>query len=299
MTRALTALLVLVALGVGASFCLVILDEREQAFRALLGEPEFALFGFQINQPVLTQPGVYLRIPGLHQLERYDRRLLRYDAEARDAYTSEKLLIMVDYFAMWRIEDPRLFYESNQTMDGALRRLDTITYSIVRESIGRQPLTALLSPKRDEITASLVREADQALSQFGIRVRDLRIRRTDYVADNLPGIYERMRTERSAVARKYRAQGEERARTIRAEADFESQVVRAGAQRESISTRGEGDALAAKIYADAYGADPEFYAFWRSLEAYREALDEQTTLVLSPENPFLQYLFQDAPVPTR
>ena len=298
MSRALTALLLLVALGVAASFCVVILDEREQAFRALLGEPEFDAFGFQINQPVLTKPGVYLRIPVLHQLERYDRRLLRYDVEAREAYTSEKLLISVDYFAMWRIENPRLFYESNQTMGGALRRLDTITYSIVRESLGRQPLTALLSPERDEIMADIIREADQALSQFGIRVRDLRIRRTDYVADNLPGIYQRMRTERSAVAKKHRAEGEERARTVRAEADLESQVVRAEAQRESIVIRGEGDALAAKIYADAYSRDPEFYAFWRSLEAYRQALDEQTTLVLSPESPFLRYLFQDGPAPT-
>ena len=299
MTRALSVLLLVIALGVAASFCIVILDEREQAFRSLLGQPDFELFGFQINQPSLTKPGVYVRIPLLHRLERYDRRLLRYDAEARDAYTSEKLLIMVDYFAMWRIEDPQRFFETNQTIENALRRLDTITYSEVRESLGRQPLTALLSAQRDEITASIVGETDQALRRFGIRIHDLRIRRTDYVAENLPGIYERMRTERSAVAKKYRAEGEERARTMRAEADLESQVVRAEAQRESETIRGEGDALAAKIYAEAYSQDAEFYAFVRSLEAYRSALDEETTLILSPKSPFLKYLFQDGAVPTR
>jgi membrane protease subunit HflC len=137
------------------------------------------------------------------------------------------------------------------------------------------------------------------LAPLGIQLVDLKIRRTDYPQANLDRIFQRMRTERQRFAKKFRAEGEESARTIRAKADRESQVLRADAQRRSAELRGEGDALAARIYAEAYGKDPEFYAFMRSLEAYQKALDDQTTLILSPKLPFLRYLFSNEPGATR
>lgn len=301
MKRLPAILLLLAAAGVAASFCVVILDEREQAFRSFLQQADYERFGIRLNEPSLTEPGWYLRIPVLHDLRRYEKRLQRYDADPRDLFTSEKLQIKVDYFAMWRIEEPRRFFQSLKTVGGALQRLDNTLYSKVRDTLGKHPLSALLSPERTAIMRTIAEECDGELRDRGIRVVDVRIRRTQYQPENLAQVYGRMRSERQAAAKKHRAEGEERARTIRAEADLESQIELANARRESSRIRGEGDALAAKVYAEAYGQDEEFYAFARSLEAYRQAFDAETTLVLSPSSPFLKYLFGDgaAGPPTR
>jgi membrane protease subunit HflC len=297
MRRGFVILLLLAAFGVAASFCIVILDEREQAFRTFLNDPDFKMFGAQLGQPVLTEPGWYVRVPGLQQLYLYDRRLLRYDAKPRDLYTSEKLLIQVDYYAMWHIEDPRLFFESVKTYEEASRRLDTVTYSEVRKTLAQHPLSDLLSPERTVLMSQITEACDATLSSLGIRVADLRLRRTNYPETNLVRVFERMRTERDRFAKRYRAEGEEEARAIRSRAERESEVLRAEAGRKSEQIRGEGDARATSIYAEAYGQDAEFYAFVRSLEAYRKALDAQTTVIMSPSSPFLRYLFQDSSRP--
>ncbi len=293
MSRRIVTLLLLLTLAVVGSFCIVILDERQQAFRTLLNDPEPTLFGYSLNRPVLTKPGWYFRIPGLHQLYTYDRRLLRYEANPRDLYTSEKLLLEVDYYAIWRIADPQLFFESIRTLPEALGRLDTITYSEVRRTLAQHSLADLLSRERLAIMRVITENSAAKLSPLGIELVDLKLRRTDYPEANLDRIFQRMRTERERFAKKFRAEGEEQARIIRANADRESQVIRAEAARESATLRGEGDAAAARIYANAYGKDPEFYAFTRSLEAYKKALDDETTLILSPKLPFLRYLFLD------
>ena len=298
MSRRIVTLLLLLTLAVIGSFCIVILDERQQAFRTLLNDPAPKLFGYSLNRAVLTEPGWYFRIPGLHQLYTYDRRLLRYEANPRDLYTSEKLLLEVDYYAMWRIADPRLFFESIRTLPEALGRLDTITYSELRKTLAQHTLADLLSAKRPEITRAITENSAAKLSPLGIELLDLKLRRTDYPEANVDRIFQRMRTERERFAKKFRAEGEEQARTIRANADRESQVVRAEATGESTTLRGQGDAEAAEIYARAYEKDPEFYAFMRSLEAYEKALDDETTLILSPKLPFLRYLFSDGRKPT-
>ena len=293
MSRRILTLLLLLTLGIGGSYCIVILDEREQGFRTLLNDPAPEAFGFKLNRPALTEPGWYVRIPGLHQLYRYDRRLLRYEANPRNLYTSEKLLLEVDYYAMWRIADPQLFFESIRTRSEALGRLDTITYSELRTTLAQHTLADLLSEKRSAITQAITDNSAEKLSPLGIELVDLKLRRTDYPEANLDRIFRRMRTERERFAKKFRAEGEEQAATIRANADRESQVIQAEATRESATLRGDGDAAAAEIYAKAYAKDPEFYAFTRSLEAYEKALDEETTLIVSPKLPFLRYLFSD------
>lgn len=299
MTRGLVLLLLLAALGVGASFCIVILDEREQGFRTLLSSPEYSVFGFQLNQAVLDEPGWYVRIPGIHRIYRYERRRLHYDSEARELQTINKLLLEVDYYVLWRIDDPRKFFESVRSIPEATRRLDAVSYGELRRRIAQNSLADLLSNRRAELAGEITLACDEALKPLGIRVEDLRIRRVDYPESNLTQIFERMRAERNRFARKARAEGEEEARRIRSMADRDSQVLLAEATRTALAARGEGDALAARIYADAYAQDPEFYAFVRSLEAYRKALDSETTLILSPQSPFLRYLFDGVTPPTR
>jgi membrane protease subunit HflC len=291
MRRAIYAAVVLAGLVLFLRFCAVVLDEREQAFRTFLNDPEYRLFGLQINQPLLNEPGLYVRIPFLHQLYRYDRRKLRYDAEPRELYTSEKILIEVDYFALWQIEDPRRFFESLRTYPEALRKLDEITYSKLRNKLALHPLKDLLSDQRSVITETVAEECDAALRPRGIRIHELRMRRADYPEANLGRIFARMRTERERLAKKFRAEGEEAALEIRSRAERESRVIRAEASRESEKIMGEGDARAAETYAQAYNQDRDFYAFVRSLETYRKTIDESTTLVLTPRSHFLRFLF--------
>jgi membrane protease subunit HflC len=294
-TRALTLLAVVAAIAIGLALCVQVLDEREQGFRTLLARSDFEVLGVPVNRPLLTEPGWYVVIPGLHDLYRYDRRLIRQSGEPRELYVAEKLLLEVDYFMLWRIADPRRFFESFRTVANAQPKVDDVTYSAVRTTLAQHTLASLLSPERAELMAAITRDCDEALAPLGVRVVDVRIRAADYPDANLARVYERMKTERGRVARRLRAEGEESARSIRAQADLESRVIRAEAEREALQQRGEGDAAATRIYADAFGRAPEFYSFVRSLEAYRAALDRETTLVLSRKSPFLKHLLMEQP----
>jgi membrane protease subunit HflC len=296
-SRRATLLLIVLFLAVAGSFCVVILDERQQAFRTLLDQSEVTLLGIRLNEPVLTDPGLCLRVPGLHEFYRYEKRLLRYDSRPRNLYTVEKELIDVDFYALWRISEPEKFFKKLRTQDNAGRKLDDVILSALRRLLAQSALKDLLTPKRAEILKEVTRASAKALGEFGVELHDVRIRHTDYPDANRERIFDRMRTERDRFARKARAEGGEQARRVRSSADRDSQVVRAEALRESLRIRGEGDAEAARIYADSYGEDPEFYSFVRSLEAYRNSLDEQTTLILSPSSPFLKYLFDGAARP--
>lgn len=297
MRRSLLLLLVLATAVVAASFCIVIIDEREVAFRTILNESDPVVFGFHINRPVLDRPGWYVRVPFIHELYRYEKRRMRYDrGEPLELQTSEKLLIEVDYYAVWRIGDPQRYFKSIRTRDAALRRLDTVTYSSVQQTLARYTLADLLSEKRDEIRRRITEISAEGLEPDGIEVLDLRIRHTVYPEANLPQIYSRMRTERNRYAMRFRAEGEEQSREIRSDADQQSLIIVSTAEREAAKMRGQGDAEATRIYAEAFGQDPEFYAFLRSLEAYRSSLNDQTTMILSRDAPFLKYLFQDTGV---
>ena len=298
MRRRLPSLLLLAFLGVAASYCIVIIDEREVAFRTILNESDPMVFGLHLNQPVLDRPGWYIRIPFLHQLYRYEGRSMRYDrGDPLELQTSEKLLIEVDYYAVWRIADPELYFKRIRTRDAAIRRIDTVTYSSVQQTLAKHTLAELLSEDREEITRTIAAISRAGLAPEGIDIQDLRIRRTVYPEANLPQIYGRMRTERNRFAMKFRAEGEEQARAIRSNADQESLIIVSTAGRDAAKLRGDGDAGATRIYAEAYGKDREFYEFLRSLGAYRLALNNQTTLILSPDAPFLKYLFEPAAPP--
>jgi membrane protease subunit HflC len=297
MNRWLTALLLALTLGmVMAFFGVVVLDEREQAFRTLLNEAEPKVLGVPLNRPNLVEPGVYVVIPFVHELYRYDRRNLTYHSTPKPLNTVDRTLVDLDYYVVWRIANPQRFFESNHDESNedeqrALRRIDELTYSEVREIVNRHTLKDLLSEKRDGVQREITASASAALGPLGIEVVDLRIGGTLYPESNIDRVYERMRMERNRYALKYRAEGDEQARGIRSKADGEAQVIGAEAEREALRLRGEGDAEAARTFAEVYGADPEFYAFVRSLEAYRKSLGEDTTIMLSPKSGFLKYLF--------
>ena len=295
MSRWLAGLLILLTLAVAALFCVVILDEREQAFRTLLNEPNPEIFGVELNQANLVEPGWYLRIPFLHEFYRYERRNLHFHSAPHSLNTVDRTLVDLDYYVVWRIANPQLFFESNRGEAAALQRIDELSYSEVRETVNQHSLRDLLSDRRDAVEREISEGAASALEPLGVEVVDVRIGGTIDPEANMGRVHERMRTERSRFALKFRAEGEQQARGIRSQADAESQVILAEAERESLRLHGEGDAEAARTYADVYGADPEFYTFVRSLEAYRKSLDGETTLVLSRDSSFLRYLFDPRP----
>ncbi|HTO71697.1 MAG TPA: protease modulator HflC [Myxococcota bacterium] len=281
----------LVAAGVVFTlFCVTIIDEREQGFRTLLNQAEPKLFGVALNQPNLVEPGWYVVIPGLHELVRYDRRNILFHSAKRSLNTVERTLVDADYYVVWRIADPQRFFEANRREDAAVQRIDELTYSEVRETVNKHSLADLLSPARDGVQKEITASSEAKLAPLGIHVVDVRLGATLYPEENLPRVYDRMRTERERFALKFRAEGEQQARALRSKADGDSQVILAEAERQSLQLRGEGDAQAAHIYADAYSGDAEFFAFVRSLQAYRKALDSQTTVVLSTRSGFLKYL---------
>jgi membrane protease subunit HflC len=292
MRRSVALALLLGAVAVFASFCLVIIDVREQGFRTVLGDPDPSIFGFHFNRAVLDQPGVYVRIPGLHDLEIYDKRTLLYDAAPKELYLNDQLAIVVDYYLTYRIVDPQKLREELRTRDNLLRQLDDTSFSQVRQILGRRVIADLLSDRRAQVMETIAKACDAEMRPRGIEVTDLRVRSTDFPESNEAQVFERMRKERERFARKFRAEGDEEANKIRSKADLDSQVLLADAKRKAETLRGEGDAEATRVYAGAYNKDPDFYGFLRTLEAYELALDDKTTLILSPKVPFLRHLFE-------
>ncbi len=275
-----------------AMFCVVVLDEREQGFRTLLGAPDPL-------GALLIEPGPYLRVPGLQEIDIYDRRLQRYDAERQEVQLSDGKLMEVDYFVVYRIDNPQLFREQLRSEARLQSFLDDNSFGPVRDVLATVPLDALLSVRRQSVMRKISDAMAENLRPRGVAVLDVRLRSTDYPEGNLPQTYQRMIKERERFARKFRAEGEEESRKVRSQADLESQVLRAEAKRQASELRGEGDSEATRVYAEAYNQDPEFYVFMRSLEAYRKALDGETTVILSRDVPFLRHLFDGGASATR
>lgn len=241
-----------------------------------------------------TQPGIDWRIPIVDTVRTYDARWLYLDAEALPIQTKDGEQLVIDNFVVWRIDSPAAFLRSFPAgMAAAEQRIDRVVRDDVREVIGRHTLAEVLKDQRGPIMEAITANSREGLAEYGIAVGDVRINRTELPAGTEQSVYARMRTERERLAKRNRAEGEERARRIRAEADREARVIVANARRDADVTRGEGDAEAARIYAEAYGQNPGFYAFVRSLEAYRKTIDEHTTLVLAPDSEFFRYLRDD------
>ena len=248
----------------------------------------------QLGEPVRTvqEPGLYLKLPMIQNVVYFDKRLLAYDASPREVLTKDKQQLVVDNFSRWRIVDPLKFYRTVHDEAGGQSRLDDVIYSIVRENLGRRTLREIMNEKRTEVMAQVTKESDVKARDYGIAVTDVRIKRADLPEKNELNVFNRMRTERERLAKKFRAEGDEEARKIRSESDKEVQILTAEARKQADITRGQGDAQAVKIFADAYGRDPDFYQLVRTLEAYRNSINEGTTLILSPNSEFFRYLKQ-------
>jgi len=246
----------------------------------------------QLGEPVrvVQEPGLYWKVPFIQQVTYFDRRLLDYDAASKDILTVDKQQLSVDNYSRWRIADPLQFYRTVRDERGAQSRLDDIVYSDLRETLGRHTLRDIVSDKRDQLMADVTARSAEKAKVYGIEIVDVRIKRADLPEKNEQTVFGRMRSERERQAKKFRAEGDEEARKIRSESDKQVQILLADATQQAEVIRGEGDANATRIFAEAYGRDPDFYAFQRTLEAYRSALASGTTVILSPKSEFFRFL---------
>jgi membrane protease subunit HflC len=253
----------------------------------------------QLGDPVrdVREPGLYWKIPFIQQVTYFDRRLLDYDASPKEILTRDKQQLVVDNYSRWRIVDPLQFYRTVRTEEGAQSRLDDIVYSNLRETLGRHTLKEIVSEKRAALLEEVTKRSDEKAREYGIEIVDVRIKRADLPEKNELNVFNRMRTERERQAKKYRAEGDEEARKIRSGSDKEVQILMAEARQKSEVIHGEGDAQAARIFAAAYGRDPDFYAFVRTLDAYRRTLSTGTTAILSPDSDFLRLLKRSGTAP--
>jgi len=258
----------------------VITKEGEQKLILLLGDVR-----------TTTGPGISLRLPFIEDVQTYDARWLYLSAEALPIQTKDGEQLTIDNYVIWRIVDPEAFLRAFPGgRRDAEQRIDRSVRDDVREVIGRYALTDVLKNKRDAIMKEITAQSRLQIEDNGIEIRDVRINRTELPEGTEDSVYARMNAERERLAKKNRAEGEERARRIRAESERDARVIVAEGNRDAEIARGEGDAEATRIYAAAYNADPDFYEFTRSLEAYRKTIGNRTTLVLSPDTEFFQFI---------
>lgn len=247
----------------------------------------------QFGKPVgtVTTPGLHLKAPWpFQQVTYFDKRLLDYDSNPTEILTQDKKNLMLDNYAKWRIIDPLKFFISVHDENGAQARLDDIIYSELRVELGKHNLEEVVTTNREELMQKVTATTNEAAKAYGIEVVDVRIKRADLPPQNEKSVFERMRAERKRIANQYRSEGEEEALKIRAAADSLKVVLMAEAYRESQTTRGAAEAKAIDIYAKSFGKDPDFYDFFRSMEAYKKIIDSTTVLVLPPETEWLKWL---------
>jgi membrane protease subunit HflC len=258
-------------------------DTREHAVR------------FQVGRIVRAdyEPGLHFKIPFFENVARYPKTILNYDEDTEERFlTGEKKNLIVDYFVTWRIVDPAQYYRSVRGDEAAAeQRLSAIVKEGIKAAISQRTLQEVVSAERTELMEEMVVQVRERSPELGIEVIDVRVKRIDLSPEVSDSVYNRMRQERSAVATQWRAEGEEEYERVRADADRQRTVILAEAYRDAERIRGAGDARAAEIYAQAYSKDRDFYAFYRSMQAYREAIGkDQDVLVLQPDSEFFKYL---------
>jgi modulator of FtsH protease HflC len=258
----------------------------------VVNERELAvLFQFGAVQDRKFEPGLHFKLPFLQNVRKFDRRILTLDSQPERYLTSEKKDVFVDFFVKWKIKDVRAFYTATSGDEAiANQRLSPIVRQALGKAFNERTLKDVVSGGRADVAKVILDSTKGAVADLGIEMVDVRIKRIDLPDEVSESVYRRMRAERTKVANELRSQGTEQSETIRAEADRARQVNLAQAQRDAAQLRGEGEAEASQIYAKAYERDPEFYAFYRSLEAYRESFrNKDGVLVLDPESEFFRY----------
>ena len=305
-------LLVLILLIISGTF--YPLEEGQQAIIVQFGRP--------VGDPV-TEAGLHFKLPFIQEVRRIEKRLLIWDGDPNQIPTAGREFIWVDTTARWRIADPRKFLESIATEQAAQSRLDDIIDSVVRDLVSANPLVELVrssswetpkgevlkeAPKelveelkkeialgREKITRAILTEACKITPQYGIEVVDVRIKRLNYVESVREKVYARMISERKRIAARFRSEGEGRSAEILGNMEKELRQIRSTAYRKVQEIRGKADALATSIYGKAYGEDPEFYAFSKTLEAFKEGQNQNSVLVLTTDSDYYRYLKKATP----
>jgi modulator of FtsH protease HflC len=273
-------LIIVIILILIANFSLFVVDETKQAIVLQFGKPIKAI----------QEAGLYAKIPLIQNVVLFEGRLLIYDAQPTEIITRDKKTLILDNYARWRIEDPLLFLQTVRDINGAQARLDDVIYSELRVDLGKFDMSEIVSQKRTEIMQTVTERSNEKSMEYGINIIDVRIKRADLPPENEQNIFARMEAERERIAKQYRAEGREEAAKIIAETEREKTVILAEAYKEAQQLQGEGEAESIRIYAESFNQDPEFYQFYRTMESYQNSLDENTTILLSPENEYIKYI---------
>ncbi len=289
MTRLTVALGVLLAIFVTLASTLFTVQQTQQVLITQFGQPI----------RVITAAGLHAKIPFVQNVIAFDNRLLDYESSGEEVILGDQRRLVVDTFTRFRVVDPLLFFQTAGAAESGIRgRLGSIVSSALRRVLGNETLLAVLSSERSRVMTDIRREVNEEGRRFGIEVTDVRIRRADLPEENTQAILSRMQSERERVAREARAEGAEVAARVRAGADRERTVILAEAQAQSDVLRGQGEEAAIKLFADAFQRDPQFYQFYRTMQAYREAFGEgESRFVLSPDSEFFRYFRDSTPVP--
>ncbi len=271
---------IIIFIAATAYFSIFIVKEINQAIVLQFGDPK----------RILMKPGLNFKIPFIQNVVFLDKRILNLDAPPAEVIASDQKRLIVDAFARFKIVDPLKFYISVGNERVARSRLSTIINSRIRSVLGTQRLQTLLSEERTKQMSLIQDGVNNEAAKFGIAIVDVRIKRADLPPANSDAIYRRMQTEREREAKEFRAKGAEMAITITSTADKEVTVILADAEKQSQILKGEGDGQRNKIFADAFGQDPEFFAFYRAMQAYETALiGGETSLILSPDSEFFKF----------
>lgn len=282
MKRALFAVVVIVlALGAFAAYSAAfIVSQTEQALVLQFGKP----------QRVIKEPGLYFKYPIVQTATVYDNRILALDMRPQEVIAADQKRVVVDAFTRFKITDPLLFYQAVTNEQVARSRLTSSVDASLRRVIGSANFEAIVRDDRSEMMKRIAEDVNTQAKEFGIDIVDVRLKRVDLPQANSEAIFRRMQTERQQEAAEIRARGREAGQRIRSDADRRATIIKAEAERDSQILRGEGDAERNKIYADAYGKDEDFFAFYRSMQAYEKGIkSDDTRMVLSPKSPFFNY----------
>ncbi|MGB2410955.1 MAG: protease modulator HflC, partial [Candidatus Puniceispirillaceae bacterium] len=276
----LVSIIVIVLLITAGFSSLFTVNQTQQALVLQFGEPK----------RTIQEPGLAFKVPFIQDVTYYEKRVLSLiPQDAEEVILSDQKRLQVDAYARYRIEDPLLFYQTVRNERGARGRLEAIIDSSVRRALGRETLASILTGQRNDIVRSIGEEVNASVSSLGIQIIDVRLRRADYPTATSQNIFNRMKSEREREAKEFRATGEEEAQKIRADAEKTRTVILSEAQRTAQETRGAGDAKAIQVYADSFGQDAEFFAFYRSMEAYKKSMGQNdTSMVLSPDSSFFR-----------
>lgn len=285
--RTISILVIIIAVFFVLNASYFYVDQRLQAIVLQFGEPI----------RVIKEPGIQFKIPLVQNVEYFDKRLLLFDNPVEEIISADKKRLIVDSFARYKIEDPLRYFQTIRFESTLTNRLGSIINDSLRQVLGRVPLKSVISEKRSVLLEEVAVLVSAAAKDFGLQIEDVRIRRADLPTANSDAIFRRMQTERQQEAAQYRAEGEEQSRILKAQAEKEKTILLADAERTSDILRGEGDGEKNKILGEAFSKDPEFFSFYRSMQAYINAISaEDTTMILSPDSTFFEYFDKiDAP----